>query len=237
MIGSGVSGEIFKTLLVKSGRTIAIKRLEKNLTESEENEEVKILSRLRHENIIEFYGSESNSQHVLIFMEYVTEKSLGHLVAEYGPLEETTIKIYLRQILEAFAYIHKQSIIHRDIKASNILVSAVGQIKVTDFGCATIISPTQEKYFNGSVLWSAPEVLQSGQYTISSDVWSLGCLIIELLTGQTPWTERNFDNEMSAIYEIGSNRILPEIPQGVSRPLHDIINRCLQFDPEKRASC
>jgi serine/threonine protein kinase len=67
-------------------------------------------------------------------------------------------------------------------------------------------------YFNGSVLWSAPEVLKSGQYTISSDVWSIGCLIIELLTGRTPWNERNFDNEMSAIYEIGSNRILPKIP-------------------------
>jgi serine/threonine protein kinase len=92
---------------------------------------------LRHKNIVEFYGSESTHQHRLIFMEYVSERSLSHVVADYGPLEEVTVKLYLRQVLEAVAYMHRKGIVHRDIKASNVLVGGDGQIKLSDFGCAT----------------------------------------------------------------------------------------------------
>lgn len=110
---------------------------------------------LRHRNIVEFYGSECDHQHLFIFMEYVSERSLSGLVTDYGPLEEATVKIYLRQLLEAMAYLHLKNFVHRDIKASNVLIGSDGQIKLADFGCATTAN-SGKSAFNGSVLWTAP---------------------------------------------------------------------------------
>lgn len=233
LIGSGVAGDIYKGLLLESGRTIAIKRIGRI---SAENSEIGILEKVRHRNIIQYYGSETTPEHHLLFLEYLPEQSLSHLMDSYGPLGEPTLKLYLRQLLSALEYLHSRDIVHRDIKASNVLVSTDGQVRLSDFGCAGQL-PSADVELRGSVLWTAPEVIKHGAYSTLSDVWSLGCLVIEVLTGLGPWGGRHWDNEFSAIYEIGVNDITPQIPAGVSGPLQDLLGICLERDPTRRASC
>lgn len=141
-----------------------------------------------------------------ILMEYVPGSSLDAILQKFGALDEQVMRTYTRQLLEALNYCHTNRVIHRDIKGKNILVDTHGTLKLADFGSAKQFVEAKAApslNYNYTPLWTAPEVL-IGDYTFKIDIWSLGCVIIEMATAKQPWDEENFENPFRALYHIGT---------------------------------
>ena len=124
--------------------------------------------------------------------------------------------------------------IHRDIKGKNILVDQEGVVKVADFGSAKQFEDVTMQHspsldFNYTPLWTAPEVLsRDGEYDCKIDIWSLGCVIIEMATGKPPWSELKFENPFRALFHIGNSGSHPEIPRRMSEMGKDFLRQCFQ---------
>ena len=192
---------------------------------------------MSHENIVKYLGSETLGSEYFIYMDYISGGSIRTILDRYGPLEERTIKIYTRQIIKGLIYLHTKKIIHMDIKAANILISTDGIVKLSDFGCSANLDFAKSKNeliqtIKGSLPWMAPEVIKNKAYSLKSDIWSLGCTIIEMASGKAPWGD--FDNMMNAIYYISKTDQIPEIPDHLSKNAKFFIKECLSRDFEYR---
>jgi serine/threonine protein kinase len=206
---------------------------------SEIENEINLMRKLRHRNIVRLLDTDREGNTLSILMEYVPGKSLDNLLQKYGSLSEPVIRNYTKQILLALAYCHSLNVVHRDIKGKNILVDKTGRLKLADFGSAKhfqnmdYVAPTSS--YNYTPLWTAPEVLV-GDYNNKVDVWSLGCVIIEMASARAPWSEQNFENPFRALYHIGNSGAIPKIPDGLSPLGVEFVKLCLQRDPDKRPS-
>lgn len=184
-------------------------------------------------------GSEIIDGNLFLYLEYVPGGSLGDLIRNFGPLSEKLIKIYIRQILKGLQYLHSKGIVHRDIKAANVLLDTCGTVKLSDFGCSGQISLSSSHSENellnsikGSIPWMAPEVICQSKYGCKADIWSLGCLIIELKTGKSPWGK--LDNFIQALFKIGRSEALPEFPVDISDNLKDFLCMCINRSQDLR---
>eukprot|EP01006_Ploeotia_vitrea_P031747 TRINITY_DN64054_c0_g1_i3.p1 TRINITY_DN64054_c0_g1~~TRINITY_DN64054_c0_g1_i3.p1 ORF type:complete len:377 (-),score=54.74 TRINITY_DN64054_c0_g1_i3:137-1267(-) len=152
------------------------------------------------------------------------------------------MRIYTLQILEGLQFLHMKGVVHGDIKGQNVLISEKGEVKLTDFGTATKTELAENKVKGGTVvgtiLWMAPEVCRGGVPTKWSDIWSLGCMLIEMATGKSPWAEIGFENIMTALFHIGKAKNPPQIPSDLclSKDCVDFISKCLQVNPKSRPS-
>ncbi|VFQ88855.1 unnamed protein product [Cuscuta campestris] len=147
-------------------------------------------------------------------------------------LHNTQVSLYTRQILSGLRYLHSRDVIHRDIKCANILVDVNGSVKLADFGLAKATKLNDIKSCKGTAFWMAPEVVnrKNNGYGLAADIWSLGCTVLEMLTGQLPYS--NLDG-MQALFRIGRGE-RPHIPSSVSREAEDFIVKCLQVNPADR---
>nr|XP_004515672.1 mitogen-activated protein kinase kinase kinase 1-like isoform X1 [Cicer arietinum] len=194
-------------------------------------QEIALLSRFEHDNIVQYYGTEMDESKLYIFIELVTKGSLRSLYQKYT-LRDSQVSAYTRQILQGLKYLHDQNVVHRDIKCANILVHASGSVKLADFGLAKATTLNDVKSCKGTAFWMAPEVVKGKNkgYGLPADVWSLGCTVLEMLTGQIPY----FNLEcMQAIFRIGKGE-RPPIPDSLSRDAKDFIMQCLQVNPDDR---
>lgn len=120
--------------------------------------------------------------------------SITSLIEKYGKFNENLIRTYTTQILEGLEYLHANNVVHRDIKGANILVDNDGMCKLADFGSAKKIAGFgKERYasIRGTPNWMAPEVIKSKGHGRFSDIWSIGCTVIEMATGKPPWVKYN----------------------------------------------
>jgi serine/threonine protein kinase len=207
---------------------------------------VKIFNNLDHPNITKYLESECIENTLFIYLEYVPGGSLRYIIDKFGPLKENLIKKYLKQILDALEYLHSKKIVHRDIKCANILLDVKGNIKFSDFGCSgqmldnefvnelSSVGNSDEflDSLKGTLPWMAPEVVLQQKYGKRADIWSLGCTLIELSTGQAPWGK--LENFFQAMNKIGRSNDLPEIPTKISSNFKDFILKCLQRNPKDR---
>ena len=132
--------------------------------------------------------------------------SVATLLKNYGAFEEALVRNFVRQILQGLNYLHEREIIHRDIKGGNILVDNKGGIKISDFGISKKVEDSiltnarvHRPSLQGSVFWMAPEVVKQTSYTLKADIWSVGCLVVEMLTGEHPWAQLT---QMQAIFKV-----------------------------------
>ncbi|KAH7279726.1 hypothetical protein KP509_37G033200 [Ceratopteris richardii] len=159
-----------------------------------------------------------------------------------GKLDETTAAACVRGILEGLSYLHRKSIVHCDIKAKNILLGPAGEIKIADFGSAKRLSSSQnpeDRRMRGTPLWMAPEVLQGVEQETPSDIWSLGCTVIEMLHGRLPWQDKEGRITSKDIPPLlmriaCSKEISPPLKSSLSEQARDFLNRCLARDPSER---
>ena len=204
----GQSCIIYKGINEDNGEYICIKKIYNKFLEIYNNEK-KILSKISNENIIQYFGSETDykgiSKDLFLFFDFVGS-NLKNIIDIYGPLNENLILIFLKQILKALNYLHNfKYIIHNDLRCSNILINSKSKIFLSDFG--------QSEFNNNEISLKSKK-----------DIYNLGLTIIEM-NGINPW--KNYDKESTE-----NNNI--EIPNNFSEDLKDFIKNCLEKDIEKR---
>lgn len=256
LIGQGSFGSVYLALHAITGELMAVKQVEvpsntdseldkkKNTMVAVLKHEIDLLRDLQHPNIVQYLGSSSDDEHLNIFLEYVPGGSVAGMLNLYGQLPEPLIRNFVRQILSGLSYLHGRDIIHRDIKGANVLVDNKGGIKISDFGIskrveASILQPAAKgghvhrPSLQGSVFWMAPEVVQQKTYTRKADIWSLGCLVVEMFTGTHPFP--NF-TQLQALYQIGKVQSRPTTPDECSPEAEHFLRQTFENEEEKRPS-
>jgi len=246
-LGKGAFGAVYKGLNVRSGQFVAVKRLRRqNLDEDALMTEVNTLKNLNHPNIVRYIGLLKTTNHLNMILEYVEGGSLSQVLSSYGFFPESLAAIYLEQVLIGLRYLHSQSVIHRDIKGGNLLITKNGRVKVADFGIALVAQSEKDSgardfakgddgnftLVAGSPFWMAPEVIEMNVPTAACDIWSVGCTLIELLTGFPPY----FDMvALSAVFKMVQDEH-PPLPDDISPELESFLLRCFARDPTQRPS-
>ncbi|KAG7615302.1 putative mitogen-activated protein kinase kinase kinase 9 STE-STE11 family [Arabidopsis thaliana] len=194
--------------------------------------EIALLSQLKHQNILRYRGTDKDESNLYIFLELVTQGSLLELYRRYQ-LRDSLVSLYTKQILDGLKYLHHKGFIHRDIKCATILVDANGTVKLADFGLAKVSKLNDIKSCKETLFWMAPEVINrkdSDGYGSPADIWSLGCTVLEMCTGQIPYSDLE---PIQAIFRIGRGT-LPDVPDTLSLDARHFILKCLKLNPEER---
>ncbi|XP_054805814.1 mitogen-activated protein kinase kinase kinase NPK1 [Prosopis cineraria] len=248
LIGCGAFGRVYMGMNLDSGELIAVKQVliaargaSKEKTQAhilELEEEVKLLKNLKHPNIVRYLGTAREEDSLNILLEFVPGGSISSLLGKFGSFPESVIKMYTKQLLLGLEYLHKNGIIHRDIKGANILVDNKGCIKLADFGASKkvveLATMNGAKSMKGTPYWMAPEVILQTGHSFSADIWSVGCTVIEMATGKPPWSEQF--QEVAALFHIGTTKSHPPIPDHLSVEAKDFLLNCLQKEPDLRPS-
>ncbi|UFU00983.1 Stk1 family PASTA domain-containing Ser/Thr kinase [Radiobacillus kanasensis] len=237
-IGGGGMANVYLARDLILERDVAIKVLRLEYANDEEfiarfHREAQSATSLSHPNIVNIYDVGEEDGIYFMAMEYVDGMTLKKYIQTYGPVDvEESIDI-MKQLTSAMAHAHANEIVHRDIKPQNILIDQYGQVKVTDFGIAvalTATSLTQTNSVLGSVHYLSPEQARGGMATKKSDVYSLGIVFFELLTGRLPFSGqtavsialKHLQTETPSI-----RRWLPDVPQSVE----NIVLKSTSKDP------
>ncbi|KAH7538075.1 hypothetical protein FEM48_Zijuj03G0160600 [Ziziphus jujuba var. spinosa] len=240
LLGRGTFGHVYVGFNSENGEMCAMKEVTLFSDDAKSKEsakqlmqEIALLSRLRHPNIVQYYGSETVGDKIYIYLEYVSGGSIYKLLQDYGQFGELAIRSYTQQILSGLAYLHAKNTVHRDIKGANILVDPNGRVKLADFGMAKHISGQScPLSFKGSPYWMAPEVIKnSNGCNLAVDIWSLGCTVLEMATTKPPWSQYE---GIAAMFKIGNSKEQPAIPDHLSADGKDFVIQCLQRNPLDR---
>lgn len=243
MLGAGAFGQVFLCYDEDTGRELAVKQVNVFCRESEETSkemkslraEIKLLQELQHPRIVQYMGSEDTDGVLSIFMEYLPGGSIKDQIKMYGPLTETLTRNYTHQMLEGLVYLHDQRIIHRDIKGANVLRDHEGNIKLGDFGASKrlqVLSQSCLMTYAGTPYYMSPELIDGRGYGRRTDIWSLGCTVVEMLTGHPPW--HKFEG-FAAIYRIATSSTPEyELSPQTSQLAKNFLSRCFIRDYQKR---
>ncbi|XP_070760176.1 serine/threonine-protein kinase ULK1a [Enoplosus armatus] len=248
LIGHGAFAVVFKGRhKEKRDWEVAVKCInKKNLAKSQSllGKEIKILKELKHENIVRLLDYQEIGGCVYLVMEYCNGGDLAEYLHSKGTLSEDTIRVFLQQIAQAMKVLQSKGILHRDLKPQNILLchpegrrsSSINTcIKIADFGFARHLQTnTMAATLCGSPMYMAPEVIMSQHYDAKADLWSIGTIVYQCLTGKAPF-HASTPQELRLFYE--SNRtLLPSIPKETSSNLRHLLFGLLQRNHKDRIS-
>lgn len=236
-IGSGGMGDVFKAFNAALNRTAAVKILhQKDMSERFRNEAY-IQSSVSHPNIARLYEYLVTGDTACIIMEYVDGDPLNVYLHRKGRLSNDEAEHIIKQIASSLAYLHSKDILHRDVKPQNFKVQSNGTVTMLDFGIAkNKYTPklTQQGYMVGTTEYMAPEQFRQ-QVEKKSDMWSLGVLAYELVTGHMPFSA---DNAVALRFKIekGDYTKARVLVPSVSGKINTVIEKCLQVNPSNRIS-
>ncbi|CAK7565136.1 MAG: Suppressor of Sensor Kinase (SLN1) [Sporothrix epigloea] len=264
-VGSGTFGNVYAAMNLDNGQLMAVKEIRLQdpklipAIATQIKDEMRVLESLDHPNVVSYYGIEVHRDRVYIFMEFCSGGSLASLL-EHGRIEdEQVIQVYALQLLEGLAYLHEIKIAHRDIKPENILLDHNGIIKYVDFGAAKVIarhgctvnhqldpamalgaalgSKAGNNRMTGTPMYMSPEVIkgETPSHFGAIDVWSLGCVILEMTTGRRPWG--SLDNEWAIMYNIAQGNP-PQLPSAdqLSPEGIDFLKCCFRRNSNNRST-
>ena len=235
-IASGAFGDLFKG--VYCGQDVAIKILrgvhDDSVQYQEFLQEVAIMRKVRHRNVVQFIGACTKKPHLCIVFEYMKGGSVYDHLRNSGTYPIQHVLRTALEVCRGMDYLHKKKILHRDLKAANLLIDEHGTVKIADFGVARVIdSPGVMTAETGTYRWMAPEVIEHKPYGEKADVYSFGIVIWELLTGKVPYSDRT---PLQAAVGVVQSGLRPEIPPQCPAQLADIMRLCWQRDPSVRPS-
>ncbi|CAN4087278.1 unnamed protein product [Withania somnifera] len=236
-VGIGFFGEVFHGKW--NGTEVAIKVfLEQDLTAENMEDfcnEISILSRVRHQNVIFFLGACAKTPHLSMVTEYMEIGSLYHLIHVSGQKNRLSWQKrlnMLRDICRGLMCLHRMKIVHRDLKSANCLVNKRWTVKICDFGLSRIMTnaPMRDSTSAGTPEWMAPELIRNETFTEKCDIFSFGVIVWELFTLRRPWEGIPPNRVVYAVANEGSRLELPEGPIG------RLIADCWA-EPNERPSC
>lgn len=250
LIGKGSYGRVYLGINLTTGDFLAVKQVEVNQKAAGQDkdkmkemvaaldQEIDTMQHLEHPNIVQYLGCERKEYSISIFLEYISGGSIGSCYRKHGKFEENLVSSLTKQTLEGLAYLHHEGVLHRDLKADNILLDIDGTCKISDFGISkktdNIYGTDKSNNMQGSVFWMAPEVVQGQGYSAKVDIWSLGCVVLEMFQGKRPWSK---EEGIGAIYKLGNN-MAPPIPDDVSSSISagalGFMFDCFTIDPSER---
>ena len=265
LIGRGAFSSVYAAKDAKTGEPVAIKLLKGaaedsggiGSSETEKKErfkrlqsEVEVLRTLSHPHIVRYLGTQKHSRELYIVMEYITGGSVAQRIAARGKLDEPIALRYTGQVMRGLVYLHATGIIHRDLKCANLLIDdnggdGDGSVKVADFGSARLLQRAHDaatleesvsSTLHGSTYWMAPEVVRGERYGRRADVWSVGCCLLEMLTGKPPW-HGTLDgmNQFQVMFHIASSTEVPPMDAELVRPeVRSLLLKCFERDAKER---
>eukprot|EP00043_Microstomoeca_roanoka_P007882 m.76188 g.76188 ORF g.76188 m.76188 type:complete len:396 (-) comp14013_c5_seq3:108-1295(-) len=220
--------------------------------------ELELLHHCHAPEIINFYGSFIEGNEVHIIMEYMNGGCLDDVLHRTGRIEEMALVHICKKVLNGLIYLEEEKIIHRDLKPANILVNTDGEVKLCDFGVSKKLLTTRTSTFVGTMRYMSPERLLGEEYTVKSDIWSLGISLIEMATGNYPYlpdldptnlpvTQKKDPNKHvtssakrveMAVFDVISSVVkgpLPKLPAKIfSAPFESFVAKCLSRKPKDR---
>lgn len=243
-LGKGSFASVFKAIDERTGEIVAIKvisierlgndqRLHQNLMS-----EIDIMKNYIHPCICQLHENFSNSKHISLVIQYCAGGDLQKFIRKSTRLSEGLTRKFLVQLAAGLEFLHEKNIIHRDIKSQNILLSEASsnaQLKIADFGFAKHLEEAAMAHsVCGTPLYMAPEVFDKHQYDSKVDIWSMGCVVYEMLTGSPPFRGSNPVELFANIRDAKALNIPQDIT--VSEDMMNILRSTLQRDPLKRSS-
>ncbi len=247
-IGAGGQGTVYKATDSKLGRAVVIKVLPPELTLKEANlkrfeREARLASALDHPNICTIFDLNEIGGVHFIAMQYVEGKNVRELVSG-RPLDLRSALSIAFQVADALAAAHSRGIIHRDIKAGNVMVTPAGQVKILDFGLAKLLDHegggihqtdlTEVGIPYGTATYAAPEQARGERVDARADIFSTGVLLYEMLTGTWPFTGKTSVDVRHAVLHDEPPALYEARPGGVPQQLQGILDRALAKDPRQR---
>ncbi|OIW16500.1 hypothetical protein TanjilG_32170 [Lupinus angustifolius] len=239
-IGKGAFGTVDIAVAKSNGQLFAVKSVDLKTglpgqIEALENE-IKILRGMNSPHVIKFLGDDITCEGTTSYHNLHLEYMPGGTVADmdHADVDELLVRRYAWCLVHALRDVHELGVVHCDVKGRNVLLAGEGSVaKLADFGSAVEFTGEDHVLPRGSPMWMAPEVIRREYQGPESDVWSLGCTVIEMVTGKMPWEDDGFET----LNRIGFSGELPEFPAELSELGHDFLEKCLRRDPKERWSC
>lgn len=242
VLGTGAFSEVVRGVEKATGKSYAIKCIPKKQLKGKEDSienEINILKKVNHKNIIGMKGLYDNKTHLYLVMDLVTGGELFDRIVERGNYTERDASNALRSILEAVAYLHDLGIVHRDLKPENLLYETEDEdarLMISDFGLSRAVEDGIMDTACGTPGYVAPEVLKQKPYGPAVDCWSIGVIAYILLCGYPPFYDEDdsnlFAQIMDAEYEFDS----PYWDE-ISESAKDLVGHLMELDPVKRFTC
>ena len=239
ILGKGAFGCVYLGEELLTEQQVAIKAIEKTFLKNEIAkkrlmQEVMIMKKMNHVNVIKLLEVFESKRFIFIVMEYSRGKNLHKMIKEKGIYSEEQTKIIIKQLLEGLNYIHSQNILHRDIKMDNLLLNEdTFELKICDFGISRpVISNKKMTEQSGTPAFMAPELIKGKGYEgYGSDLWALGVVVFTLVNGYLPFKGNTPDELIESIMKND-----PNFADNINKDAKDFIRRLLMTNPKKRAS-
>ncbi|KAJ4717562.1 Pkinase domain-containing protein [Melia azedarach] len=245
MVGSGSFGTVHLAMNKATGALFVVKSAYSEAGVQALRDEAEILESLNSPYVVgcmgrDFLTGRNGEETLHVFMEYMAGGTLSNVAENFGVLDAEVIRLYTREILHGLKYLHENGNVHCDLKCKNVLLGLNGNVKLADFGCARRINDSKKgrnfwQSIGGTPLWMAPEVLRNEGLDFASDIWSLGCIVIEMATGKYPWGD-NISNPVAAVLKIACSNEKPQFPSHFSKEGLDFLAKCLERNPKRRWS-
>lgn len=235
-LGAGEFGQVWlvrhkPTQFIMALKLIDKKKIIKHNMVKQLRREIEIHSNLKHKHIVRMYGYFYDKERVYLALEYATQGGLFEYLRRVRTLDEKQAANYIFQVSKAIFYMHINNVIHRDLKPENILISYDNTLKIADLGWAVTNVDHKRNTTCGTLEYLAPELCKEVTHDKSTDIWSLGILCYEFLTGKTPFESdsRSFNAIKKKVLEMKY-----DFPSHVSKEAQDFIKNLLIEDKEKR---
>ena len=249
LLGAGGFGQVHLASRGEGHDPVAVKFLpQRDDVELKNFREASLLSRLAHPNILKFiacgetvfsFASDSRESALWIATEYLDGDTLADARARKSQFKEPHLAFIAASCLKALSLLHKENVVHRDLKTDNVMLTLRGHVKLIDFGLAEDVS-TPVTSICGTPHYIAPELIRLEPYTTQPDIWSLGIMLLELAYNLSP--SELFGNSLVYLTRIGISGISPTLEFSAARPFKfsrdfiDFVSACLTFSPQDRPS-